>query len=64
MKLMSHLPPHPHPPAPSPQKKKKCLFRVEEIDKINIGISLKACAFSHMMHEKLGPKVPTVCTLS
>ena len=42
-------PPHPHPP----EIKKKCLFQVEEI---NIGISLKAYAFSHMMHEKLGSK--------
>ena len=31
---------------------------------MNIEISLKAYAFSHMMHEKLGSKVPTVCTLS
>ena len=39
--------------APAPQKKKKCLFQVEEI---NIGISLKAHAYSHMMHEKLHSK--------
>ena len=56
---MSHLLQHPPPPTPTPptptQKKKKkrkeCLFQVEGI---NIGISLKAYAFSHMMHEKLG----------
>ena len=34
-------------------KTKECLFQVEEI---NIGISSKVYAFSHMMHEKLGSK--------
>ena len=42
VKLMLHLPP-----------KKKCLFQVEEI---HIGISSKAPANSHMMHEKLRSK--------
>ena len=36
-----------------PHQEKKGLFQVE---KINIGISSKAYAFSHMMHEKLGSK--------
>ena len=32
------------------------MTKIEEKDYMNIGISLKAYEFSHMMHEKLGSK--------
>ena len=37
---------------------------IKDKDYMNIGISLKAYAFSHMMPEKLGSKSTQVCTLS
>ena len=48
--LMSHLL---TPPPLNTHIKKLCLFQVEEI---NIGISCKAHAYSHMVHEKLRSK--------
>ena len=55
VKSMSHLPayPHPQPHSPSRPQIHTHTFQVEEI---NIGILLKAYAFSHMMLEKLGSK--------
>ena len=32
------------------------MTKIKDKDYMNIGISLKAYAFSHMMHEKLGSK--------
>ena len=57
-KLMSHLPPNSPTPPPTKKKKKKkkvSLFQAEEIN-----MSLKAHAYSHIMHEKLRLKVKTM----